>query len=176
MDIALVLDSLVPAAAYRGSLTANTQESYESIVWDDERPKPSWAAVVAEWAALDLQIARAEKKEAVRALATGNYRRGFTYATAAPRRFRAEQDNVSEIAGMRQFAESSLTWISPKWPVIGGGFYAIATKAEMLEFSEAFLMYRLLVHNCDATHQQNIEILESRAEVDAYDITTGWPD
>ena len=43
MDITLALDYLRPAAIYTGSLTANTIEAYESILWQDERPKPTWA-------------------------------------------------------------------------------------------------------------------------------------
>lgn len=42
MDIALILHKLVPSAKYRGSLTDNTEESYNNIIWEDERPKPSW--------------------------------------------------------------------------------------------------------------------------------------
>ncbi len=42
MDVAAALDQLVPAAVYSGSLTANTQESYEGVQWNDERAKPSW--------------------------------------------------------------------------------------------------------------------------------------
>jgi hypothetical protein len=45
MDIAYNLDQLVPAAQYRGSLTANDQQAYDSIVWEDEREKPTWAAI-----------------------------------------------------------------------------------------------------------------------------------
>ncbi|MCE3234526.1 MAG: hypothetical protein K0Q50_706 [Vampirovibrio sp.] len=45
MDIAYSLDQLVPAAQYRGSLTANTQQAYEAITWEDEREKPTWEAI-----------------------------------------------------------------------------------------------------------------------------------
>jgi hypothetical protein len=47
MDIALTLDSLVPAAEYGGSLTDNTQHAYDTLVWTDSRPKPTWADLVA---------------------------------------------------------------------------------------------------------------------------------
>lgn len=42
MDIALALGRLVPAAEYGGSLTANNQEAYEALRWNDSRPKPLW--------------------------------------------------------------------------------------------------------------------------------------
>lgn len=46
-DVALALDVLVPGAAYGGSLTANTKAAYDSIRWEDDRPKPSWTDVQA---------------------------------------------------------------------------------------------------------------------------------
>lgn len=49
MNVALALDALVPGAAYRGSLTANTRTAFDALVWEDDRTKPSWAQVEA-WA------------------------------------------------------------------------------------------------------------------------------
>lgn len=49
MDIALVLDRLLPAAAYAGSLTANTQEAFDWLTWSDGRAKPTWQQVLDEW-------------------------------------------------------------------------------------------------------------------------------
>ena len=42
MDIALALEKIVPAAQYRGSLTDNTEESYNALIWEDSRQKPTW--------------------------------------------------------------------------------------------------------------------------------------
>ena len=39
------LNELVPGAVYEGDLSDNTLEAYDSIVWLDVRPKPSWEAV-----------------------------------------------------------------------------------------------------------------------------------
>jgi len=47
MDIAAILDKLVPAAKYGGSLTARTQEAYEATVWKDDRDQPTWAEIEA---------------------------------------------------------------------------------------------------------------------------------
>lgn len=49
MDLALAIEQLVPAAKYRGSTTANTEAAYDALVWGDERPKPSWADLVAAY-------------------------------------------------------------------------------------------------------------------------------
>ncbi|WP_027366926.1 hypothetical protein [Desulfocurvibacter africanus] len=54
MNVALALDALVPAAKYGGSLTSNTQESYNELRWEDERPKPTWAEIEEAWIGLDL--------------------------------------------------------------------------------------------------------------------------
>lgn len=42
MDIALAIDKLVPAAVYSGSVTSNTEEDYEALLWLDPRPQPTW--------------------------------------------------------------------------------------------------------------------------------------
>lgn len=46
MDIALILDKLVPGANYSGSLTANDQPAYFALNWQDNREKPSWQAIL----------------------------------------------------------------------------------------------------------------------------------
>jgi len=45
MDIALGIESLLPAAEYFGSTTANTKEAFDNLNWLDPRPKPTWADV-----------------------------------------------------------------------------------------------------------------------------------
>lgn len=50
MDIALALEALVPAAIYRGSTSANTQEAYSAIEWEDERQQPTWQEIESKWA------------------------------------------------------------------------------------------------------------------------------
>ena len=46
-DVATALETLVPAAKYGGSLTANTREAFDALRWEDDRPKPSWDDVEA---------------------------------------------------------------------------------------------------------------------------------
>lgn len=55
MDIATSLHRLVPSAEYIGSTTSNTQDCYDSLTWQDPRPKPSWGAIVTSWQELSLQ-------------------------------------------------------------------------------------------------------------------------
>jgi len=47
-EIAIGLDALVPGAKYRGSLTENTRAAFDALVWEDQRAKPTWDAVVVE--------------------------------------------------------------------------------------------------------------------------------
>jgi hypothetical protein len=46
MDVALGIEALIPAAQYYGSTTANTEKCFDELDWLDQRPKPTWAAVV----------------------------------------------------------------------------------------------------------------------------------
>lgn len=49
-DLALAIDELMPAARYRGSLTANTKAAFDRLNWDKEtrRPLPTWEEVHAK--------------------------------------------------------------------------------------------------------------------------------
>lgn len=62
MDIALVLDRLVPGADYQGSVTANTEEAFNAMRWNDPRPKPTWTEMLIEW----LRAYRGIKQDAFR--------------------------------------------------------------------------------------------------------------
>ena len=48
MDIALIIERLVPSASYQGSTTDNTEDSYSTLVWADERTKPTWQQITDE--------------------------------------------------------------------------------------------------------------------------------
>lgn len=172
MDIALALDSLVPGADYRGSLTNNTAEAYDNIFWQDSRPKPAWQTIIEAWDQIELDLAKEDKKTECRNYAERLYKLGFSYAG---HHFSASRDDVSEIAGMRQVADSQLTWRPVKWPIVGGGFYTISTAADMVAFSEAFLTYRLETHNNDAHHQEMIDDLDVVDAVKQYSFSVGWP-
>ena len=47
IDIRLALEQLGTGWQFGGSVTAGTQESWDTVDWEDERPKPSWADVCA---------------------------------------------------------------------------------------------------------------------------------
>lgn len=56
MDIALAIEALVPQANYFGSTTSNTKADFEALVWNDERPKPTFEELKAAYAGLDEEI------------------------------------------------------------------------------------------------------------------------
>ena len=49
IDVALAIAIIHPAPKYSGSVTANTEEAYSKIRWEDERPQPTWAELVEAW-------------------------------------------------------------------------------------------------------------------------------
>jgi len=65
VDVAMTLDSLVPAARYGGSLTENTQRAYDALRWGDGRPKPTWSAILAEWPTVEAAINEADRLDAI---------------------------------------------------------------------------------------------------------------
>ena len=55
MDIALVLDRLIPGGDWQGSVTDNTKEAFDNVRWNDERPKPSWEEMEAKWPEIEAE-------------------------------------------------------------------------------------------------------------------------
>lgn len=49
MDLALAIENLVPSAEYGGSTTANTEEAFNALLWEDERTKPTWQEIQSAW-------------------------------------------------------------------------------------------------------------------------------
>ena len=48
MDIAMILDGLVPGAKY-GGVPGSTEAEYAALRWYDDRTQPSWEEVDAAW-------------------------------------------------------------------------------------------------------------------------------
>jgi hypothetical protein len=49
MDVALAIELAVPQAKYGGSTTSNTEAQFNSLRWEDERKKPTWAELEQAW-------------------------------------------------------------------------------------------------------------------------------
>ncbi len=51
MDVVWTLQYLLSAPQFGGCIEENQEEEYDALRWEDERPKPSWAEIVAAWPA-----------------------------------------------------------------------------------------------------------------------------
>jgi len=49
----MAIDHLVPRAIYGGSTNKNTQAAYNTLRWNDPRPKPTWPDVLAAFAVIE---------------------------------------------------------------------------------------------------------------------------
>lgn len=61
MDIFMVLTYITtrndePNYQFGGSVTANTREAWEAVVWEDPREKPGWEDLVAAWPDADVSM------------------------------------------------------------------------------------------------------------------------
>ena len=66
MDVALGIEALIPSAEYFGSTTDNTEESFDNLVWNDARPKPTWKKVQDAYNALPEEIKNPEVAKAMK--------------------------------------------------------------------------------------------------------------
>lgn len=72
MDTALAIEHILPAAQYNGSVTANTLDAWEKVMWQDERiPKPTWEELESSWAEVAEQSAIARRIAAIDARLAG---------------------------------------------------------------------------------------------------------
>ena len=70
MDVALAIESLLPAAEYFGSTTANDKECFDNLDWQDNRTKPTWKQLQDVWVNLEPKLlADAEAKTSAKAAA-----------------------------------------------------------------------------------------------------------
>ena len=61
MDIALALDVLLPKAEYFGSTTGNQKQDFDALTWNDQRTKPTWAALTTAYNALPDEVKNPKK-------------------------------------------------------------------------------------------------------------------
>jgi len=66
IDIAIILGN--NNYLYFGSVTANTEESYNLITWEDVRQKPTWQQLNSEWLLIDSEIKKDNCKNQAKTL------------------------------------------------------------------------------------------------------------
>lgn len=61
MDIAMILDFLLPAAQY-GGVPGITETEYAALHWEDARKKPTWVEVLAVWPEVEQSMLNEQAK------------------------------------------------------------------------------------------------------------------
>ena len=131
MDVALVLDKLIPTAQYSGSLTANTQEAYENLFWEDERAKPSWEDIENAW----ITVAKSIKLDE---LANARYEEevsGYEYNGYT---FHSDRESQSRLAFAAIQAEANSAF-TQNWKTKNG--YCFMTAADFVTLEAEFQSY-----------------------------------
>ncbi len=70
MDIALILDWLLPATEY-GGVPGSTKVEYDTLPWEDKRTKPTWTEIEAAWPAVEQKMIEERDKPDALALLEG---------------------------------------------------------------------------------------------------------
>lgn len=68
IDVSLTLSYILPDCNYEGSLTDNTEISYNNLTWLDDRQKPSWQDIETNWQILKIDIAKQNCKNQAKIL------------------------------------------------------------------------------------------------------------
>lgn len=68
MDIALVVEQLVPGAEYFGSVTEGTKAAWDAVVWKDTRSKPNWGNIQSTWNSLNKSVKTPDISQSIQAI------------------------------------------------------------------------------------------------------------
>lgn len=68
IDVSLTLNYILPNCNYEGSLTDNTEISYNNLTWLDDRQKPNWKDIETNWQILKIDIAKQNCKNQAKTL------------------------------------------------------------------------------------------------------------
>ncbi len=127
-DLAGALDYLVPAALYRGSLTANTQDAYEALTWLDPRPKPTYAQALEADSTVQKNILKAYAAQIRWERQVG----GFTYHGTE---YDTAFQSPTAFSTAYSMAQANPSY-STKWKAANGNF-VVLTAQEIVGLVEA---------------------------------------
>lgn len=116
-DLAAALELVLPAAQYTGSLTDNTQDAYNSIIWDDPRPKPSYAAVLAA----DDTVTKTALKVYSARVRYIRQKGGFTYQGS---KFTTDPGSITALTSAYSLAKANSSY-STQWKLASGDFISM---------------------------------------------------
>lgn len=63
MDTAASIENLLPATKYGGATSENTEAEYDALRWNDSRPKPTWAEILASFAIIEDSLKPRQRKK-----------------------------------------------------------------------------------------------------------------
>jgi hypothetical protein len=135
MSLALALEAVMPGALYQGSLTDDTEASYDALTWLDVRPKPLYSKVLTA-AAL---VVKADLKLFAAAERYNRQTRGYTYRG---RKFDTDPDSVAAFSTIYVLAQATPSY-SVSWKLSDGSFTPmdantiIATYNAIVRFTQA---------------------------------------
>jgi hypothetical protein len=135
MSLALALDILVPGALYSGSLTDDTQASYDALTWLDARPKPLYASVLAT----SDQVAKQDLKDFASMVRFTRQIGGYTYRGLT---YDTDPVSVSSLNSVYVLALDNKAY-GTQWKLANGTFVSldantiIAVYTAIIRFIEA---------------------------------------
>jgi hypothetical protein len=165
MDLAILIERLVPAAKYRGSVTANDKAAFDGLIWEDDRSKPTWSEI--EAASSDVA-----KERKLTELAAYRYNRETAGITVNGSQIKTDRESQATITGA-----FTLAAINPdmefNWKAVNG--FLNINKVQLQAIAVAVGQHVQACFSREKVHAQAISALTTAEEVEAYDFTTGWP-
>lgn len=167
MDVALAIARLVPNAIYKGSLTDNTRAAFYGLVWEDERPRPTWT---------DLELAAGPTADDLRAaVAAERYRRetagiawqGFGIAT--------DRESQQKMSDERNAVKDGLRADGKGWKCLdlatGVTVFRPTSNAEILDLAATAYRY---VSDCFAREEELLAAIAA-GTFSEDQLEIGWP-
>jgi hypothetical protein len=127
MSLALALDIVMPGAEYTGSLTNDTQDAYDRIVWLDARPKPTFEKVLAASA----QVFKNDLKTFAAKLRFSKQRKGFIYRGS---KFHSDPQAVMALTAAVTLAKANTSY-SVQWKLYDGTFLSLDANGLIAAFN-----------------------------------------
>lgn len=143
MSLAIGLENICPGSHYQGSLTSDTREAYDAIIWLDSRVKPSYDAVLVAAGSVQKDYL----KQYAAKLRYKRQRKGFTYQGM---HFDADANSINALTMAYSLAQANSsyhaqwklennTFTSLSAPKIIGLYGAVTTFVQALFTAESVI-------------------------------------
>ena len=136
MSLAIAIDILLPGALYTGSLTDDTQTSYDALTWLDSRPKPLYSVVVATMQ----QVIKDDLKTFASMQRYNRQVGGFTYRGLT---FDTDPNSVSALNAVYVLAQANKSY-GVQWKLSNGTFQSLDSQAIISTYQAIIRFIELL--------------------------------